>query len=363
MIILAYILVSLGHNVTTHKAQQQILIVDDTPDNIDILGSILRSEYDIKVALNGEKALNIVNSHSKPDMILLDVMMPGMDGYEVCRCLKNNPTTSQIPVIFITAKSDAEDEEKGFSLGAVDYITKPISPPIVKARVKTHLALYDQNRELALQVKAHTEELSHTRLEIIRRLGRAAEYKDNETGLHVIRMSHYSRLIAQAYGGNEEWIDLVFYAAPMHDIGKIGIPDQILLKNGKLTKEEWDIMKKHPEFGARIIGNDYSSLLKMSRIIAMTHHEKWDGSGYPNGLVGEEIPLEGRIVAIADVFDALTSERPYKQAWSFEDSVKHIDNESGGHFDPKLVSCFHQVLDEVKYIKDKYADETFNQET
>ena len=341
------------------KAPQQILIVDDTPDNIDILGGILRSEYDIKVALNGDKALAIANNEPRPDMILLDVMMPGMDGYEVCRRLKADPSTSQIPVIFITAKSDARDEALGLSLGAVDYITKPISPPIVQARVKTHLALYDQNRELARQIKEHTEELSHTRLEIIRRLGRAAEYKDNETGLHVIRMSHYSRLIAQAYGGNPEWVELVFYAAPMHDIGKIGIPDQILLKKGKLNEEEWAIMKKHPEFGARIIGNDYSSLLKMSRIIALTHHEKWDGSGYPDGMAGEEIPLEGRIVAVADVFDALTSERPYKHAWSVEKAMQYIDNESGRHFDPLLVQLFHEVLDDAIDIKEKYADESF----
>lgn len=339
--------------------QQQILIVDDTPDNIDLLGAVLRSDYDIKVALNGEKALSIANSHPKPDMILLDVMMPGMDGYEVCRRLKADPGTSKIPVIFITARSDAEDEEMGFSLGAVDYIIKPISPPTVLARVRTHLALYDQNRELSRQVKEHTEELSHTRLQIIRRLGRAAEYRDNETGLHVIRMSHYSRLIAEAYGGNEEWVELVFYAAPMHDIGKIGIPDHILLKKGKLNEQEWDVMKKHPEFGARIIGNDYSSLLKMSYSIAMTHHEKWDGSGYPKGLSGEDIPLEGRIVAIADVFDALTSERPYKNAWSVEKAVEYLDQESGRHFDPELVPLVHKVMDEMLEIKEKYADKPF----
>jgi putative two-component system response regulator len=218
--------------------KQLILVVDDTPDNIDVLGSILRSDYDVKAALNGEKALRIANTEPKPDMILLDIMMPGMDGFEVCRRLKADPATSQSPVIFITAKDEVADEERGFALGAVDYITKPISPPIVQARVDTHLALYDQNRELTRQVETRTEELQLTRLKIIQRLGRAAEYRDNETGFHVIRMSHYSRLIAQAYGGNESWIKTLFNAAPMHDVGKIGIPDHILLKPGKLDDEE-----------------------------------------------------------------------------------------------------------------------------
>ncbi len=341
-----------------NAARQLILIVDDTPDNIDVLAGILRSEYEIKVALNGEKAVKIANATPKPDMILLDVMMPGMDGYEVCRRLKTDPTTSDIPVIFITAKSEVADENYGLKLGAVDYITKPISPPIVQARVHTHLALYDQNRELAQKVKERTEELNNTRQEIIRRLGRAVEYKDNETGFHVIRMSHYSRLIAQAYGGNDTWVELVFNTAPMHDIGKIGIPDKVLLKPGKLDSDEWKLMKKHSGFGAEIIGKHPSFLLQMSYSIALTHHEKWDGSGYPHGLAGKAIPLEGRIVAIADVFDALTSDRPYKKAWSVEDAVKLINDTSGSHFDPSLVHLFREVMPEILEIKKQYAEET-----
>ena len=341
------------------NAKQSILVVDDTPENIDVLSGVLRAEFKVKAALNGERALKIAFAEPKPDMILLDIMMPVMDGYEVCRQLKENPATSKIPVIFITAKNQDEDEKKGLELGAVDYITKPINPSIVKARIHTHLALYDQNRELEHKVKQRTHELEDTRLQIIRRLGRAAEYKDNETGLHVIRMSHYSKLIAQAYGGNESWVELLFNAAPMHDIGKIGIPDKILLKPGKLDGDEWNMMKQHAEIGADIIGDHPSPLLQLSRVIAATHHEKWDGSGYPNGLAGEAISLEGRIVAIADVFDALTSERPYKKAWQVKDAVQLIDDNSGSHFDPSLVPLFHEVLPEILAIKEQYA-ETFH---
>jgi len=333
-----------------------ILVVDDVPDNIDVLNGLLNADFKVKAALNGERALKIANGKAKPDMILLDIMMPDMDGYEVCRRLKNNPETSTIPVIFVTAKNQSESEEKGLALGAVDYITKPINPAIVKARIRTHLALYDQNRELAQQVKERTQELDNTRLQIIQRLGRAAEYKDDQTGLHVIRMSHYAKLIAQAYSNNEEWVELVFNAAPMHDIGKIGIPDNILLKPGKLDGDEWKKMQTHAEIGAQIIGNNTAPLLKLSRIIAISHHEKWDGSGYPNGLAEEDIALEGRIIAIADVFDALTSVRPYKKAWTVTDAVQLIKDNSGSHFDPTLVPLFLDILPHVTEIKEKYSE-------
>nr|CRH05694.1 Putative Response regulator receiver modulated metal dependent phosphohydrolase [Candidatus Magnetococcus massalia] len=338
-----------------------ILIVDDTPENLDVLGGILRKTYKVKAALNGEKALRIASMDPKPDMILLDVMMPEMDGYEVCERLKGDPGTKDIPVIFVTAKTETEDERRGLELGAVDYITKPISPPIVEIRVKTQLALYNQQRELERMVQVRTKELLETRLEVIRRLGRAAEFKDNETGLHVIRMSHYSRLMADSMNISEAWTDLVFHASPMHDIGKIGIPDAVLLKPGKLDDDEWDIMRRHPEYGFEIIGEHSSELMQMSREIAINHHEKWDGTGYPNGLKGEEIPLSARIVAIADVFDALTSERPYKKAWSVEKAVAIIDEGAGTHFDPQLVPVFHEVLAEVLEIKEQYADDpSFN---
>ncbi|MEG3637828.1 HD domain-containing phosphohydrolase [Magnetococcus sp. PR-3] len=205
-------------------------------------------------------------------------------------------------------------------------------------------------------VKNRTKELLDTRLEIIRRLGRAAEFKDNETGMHVIRMSHYTRLMADSLNISDAWTDLVFNAAPMHDIGKIGIPDKVLLKPGKLDDEEWAIMRRHPEYGAAIIGEHDSELMNMSKEISLSHHEKWDGTGYPKGIKGEDISLAGRIVAIADVFDALTSERPYKKAWSVEKAVQIIDEGAGSHFDPSLTPVFHEVLPEVLEIKERYAD-------
>jgi putative two-component system response regulator len=334
-----------------------ILIVDDTPDNIDVLAATLRNDYDLKVATNGKKALQIAQSVPKPEMILLDVMMPEMDGYEVCRQLKANPITSDIPVLFVTAKANACDEEQGFALGAVDYITKPISPPRVKARVRTHIALYNQNRQLQEKVKERTQSLERNRLRIIHHLGRAVEYKDNETGAHVIRMSHYSRLLAEAYGGNSEWIDMLFNAAPMHDVGKIGISDAILLKPGKLTPDEWEIMKQHTLFGAKILGDcDDDPMLKMAEVIALTHHEKWDGTGYPYGLSGDKIPLEGRIVAIADVLDALLSKRPYKEAWPLTDAIRYMEENKGKHFDPQLITYLPQIIPEIEKIRAAYPD-------
>ncbi|MGO2510665.1 response regulator [Marinomonas polaris] len=333
-----------------------VLIVDDTPENIDVLVASLSDEYTIKVALNGMKALSIASLSPRPDLILLDVMMPEIDGYDVCERLKNNPVTANIPIIFVTAKHDIKDEEKGLSLGAVDYIIKPISPPIVRARVRTHLALYDQNRQLQKKVDERTKALQASQLRIIHHLGRAVEFKDNETGAHVIRMSHYARMIAQEYSGNEEWVNQIFQAAPMHDVGKIGISDAILLKPGKLTPEEWEKMKLHTVYGGEIFSEDDDPMLQIAKTIALTHHEKWDGSGYPNGLKGEEIPLEGRIVAIADVLDALMSKRPYKEPWTLDDSLTYIEENSGSHFDPNLVPILKNLRSQIVSIRQQYPD-------
>ena len=337
-----------------HK--QIILVVDDMPANIDILSAILQEEYTVKAATSGRKALEIVESSQPPDLILLDIMMQDMDGYEVCRRLKMNPLTRRIPVIFVTTKRAVEDEAAGFACGAVDYLSKPVSPPIVRARVRTQLALYDQNRVLEDKVRERTAELNDTRLEIVRRLGLAAEYKDNETGTHVIRMSRYSQFIAQEYGLSTGESELILHAAPMHDIGKIGIPDQVLLKPDKLDKNEWNIMRTHCYIGYKIIGHHPSELLKTAAIAAYTHHEKWDGSGYPRQLKQENIPLIGRIIAIADVFDALTSVRPYKKAWPVEEAVAEIQKNSGSHFDPSLVEAFSNRLPEILETKQQYAD-------
>jgi putative two-component system response regulator len=315
----------------------------------------LRDEYVVKAAINGEMALKIVQK-SQPDLILLDVMMPGIDGFEVCRQLKANYITRHIPVIFVTAMIGTDDEIKGLSLGAVDYITKPISPPIVRARVKTHLALADQNLELEHKVQERTKQLEETRLQIIQRLGRAAEYKDNETGLHVIRMSLYAYELAIAAGMSEADANLLKHAAPMHDIGKIGIPDEILKKKGRLNDEELIIMRTHSQIGAEIIGDDASDVLKLAKTVALTHHEKWDGTGYPNGLAGEQIPSVGRIVAIADVFDALTSERPYKKAWTVTEAFSYMNEQAGSHFDPYLMAIFLSISDKILEIQHHYAE-------
>ncbi|TMM47713.1 response regulator [Colwellia ponticola] len=325
------------------KSKQNILIVDDEPTNLRILNQILNDTYKLIFAKSGQEALRLVEKEL-PDLILLDVMMPQMTGYEVCQRLKEHPRYKMIPIIFVTALNDADDEAKGLNLGAVDYISKPISPAVVKARVKTHLSLVD------------VEELRRTRLQIIQRLGKASEYKDNETGMHVMRMSHYSRVIALAYGFSKAEADNLFNAAPMHDIGKIGIPDSIMLKPGKLTDEEFLIMKTHPEIGAEILGESDSDLIALAKLVSLTHHEKWDGSGYPNQLKGESIPIEGRIVALADVFDALTSVRPYKNAWTVDDAVSFIQQQKGLHFDPNLVDCFVQQLAQVLEIKERWKD-------
>ncbi|MBB1487389.1 HD-GYP domain-containing protein [Oceanospirillum sediminis] len=333
-----------------------VLIVDDTPMNISVLVGLLKPDYRTVVAKDGEQALNRVFNGTVPDLILLDIMMPGIDGYEVCRQLKADPRTKNIPVIFISAMSDIGDEEKGLELGAVDYITKPISPPIVKARIRTHLAAAMQKQSLMHEVMLRTQELDKSRKELIRRLGLAAEYKDNETGLHVQRMAEYTRLIALELGFSEEDADTLASAAPMHDIGKLGIPDQILCKPGRLTEDEFEVIKSHPAIGGRILDNPDSELLKVAREVALYHHEKWDGSGYPHGLKGDDIPLVARIAALADVFDALVSVRPYKKAWSVEDALNLFEEQKGKHFDPQIVEAFQRVLPAVLEVKERLAE-------
>lgn len=335
--------------------RQTVLVIDDTPEYIDILVGALKDEYNVKAAINGEMALKVAYA-SAPDIILLDILMPGIDGFEVCRRLKSDHATRHIPIIFITVKISIEDELKGLELGAVDYITKPISPPIVRARVKTHLALHDQNRELDRRVRLQTQQLHDTRMKVIQRLGRAAEYKDDDTGLHVIRMSKYAYILGMAVGMNDAEAEILMAAAAMHDIGKIGIPDHILRKPSKLDAEEFAIMQTHCEIGAKIIGDDDSELLQLAKVVALTHHEKWNGLGYPNKLADEQIPRVGRIVAIADVFDALTSNRPYKRAWVDDDAFDLLQSEAGRHFDPQLVPLFVEAKPQILEVKKTYAE-------
>ena len=321
----------------------RLLLVDDEPTNLQVLRHILQADYRLLFATDGERALQVAREQ-RPDLVLLDIMMPHMDGYAVCRALKADAATAAIPVIFITALNDSQDETAGFDVGGVDYLTKPVSPPVVRARVRTHLSL------------VRMDELRETRLQIVQRLGRAAEYKDNETGLHVIRMSHFSQLLALAAGCSPAWAEDLLNAAPMHDVGKIGIPDAVLRKPGPLDADEWATMRRHPEIGAEIIGEHPSGVLQLAREIALAHHEKWDGSGYPRGLAGEAIPLSARIVAIADVFDALTTRRPYKEPWPVQDALDHIAAQAGKHFDPALVALFAPLLPQLLEIRARWAE-------
>ena len=334
-----------------------VLIVDDAPESIDVLRGVLGADYRVKAAIHGSIALELVQA-APPDLILLDVMMPEMNGFEVCERLKADPASAQIPVIFVTTLADAGSEGRGLELGAVDYLTKPYVPTLVRSRVKSHIALYHRHVSLEHEVRARTRELSETRLEIIRRLGRAGEYRDIETGMHVLRMSHTARLLALRQGMSEAEGDLVLQAAPMHDVGKLGIPDRILLKPGKLTQEEWQIMKQHSVIGAEIVGDHPSELMQTARMVALRHHERWDGSGYPHGLHGEAIPRIARIVAVADVFDALLSARPYKQPWTVAATVELFKEQSGHHFEPASVSALLDILPECLAVRDQYRDET-----
>lgn len=341
--------------------EQKILIVDDNAENIEILAAILKSDYSIQIALSGEKALEIAFEKSTPDIILLDIMMPKMDGFEVCRRLKENSTTKNIPVIFVTAMGEMSNEKHGFELGAVDYITKPVSPPIVKARVKTHLAIYDQNRYLEEKVAEKTtllrkalDDLKDSSRETIYRLTQAADYRDEDTGDHIKRMSNYAVTVAEQMGINSTTLGWLLYSAPMHDVGKIGIPDKILLKPGKLTEEEWKIMKEHTNIGAKILKGSKAGYIRLGEVIALTHHEKWDGSGYPNGLKGRQIPLIGQIVAIADVFDALSTRRPYKEPFPLEKALQIIQEGSGSHFNPDVVTAFLASKEKILAIKDRF---------
>ncbi len=361
-----------------YSERQTILVVDDTPDNIALLSTLLKDRYKVRAANNGERALAIAAGQPRPDLILLDIMMPGMDGYEVCERLKINPHTADIPVIFLTAKVQVEDEEFGLRLGAVDYITKPISPPIVLARVETHLTLkrarqflQDRNAYLEAEVWRRSREVMAIQEVTIMAMASLAETRDNATGNHIRRTQHYVRALAQhlrhhprfAAALNDETIELLFKSAPLHDIGKVGIPDRILLKPGRLTPDEFEIMKTHAALGRDAIAaaerclDTPDSFLRFAREIAYSHQEKWDGSGYPEGLWGEQIPLSARLMAVADVYDALISRRIYKPALPHEQAVAMIREGRDQHFDPDIVDAFLECAEQFRTIAARFADD------
>ncbi|MEI8168059.1 MAG: HD domain-containing phosphohydrolase [Rhodoferax sp.] len=318
-----------------------LLIVDDEPANLALLRQILSPKYSLVFARSGREALAAALKH-RPALILLDIEMPDMDGYTACRLLKADPLTERIPVIFVTSLSDIGDETAGFEAGAVDYIIKPVSPAIVHARVRTHLSLVS------------AKQLADSYHDAIYMLGEASEFKDAETGTHIWRMAAYSSALAQAAGWEASACQQLALAAPMHDIGKLGIPDAILHKPGKLDADEWGVMKTHSRVGYKILSKSTSPLLQMAATIAHYHHEKWDGSGYPDGLIGEAIPEMARIVAVADVFDALSTVRPYKQIWPLDRVMETLQSSAGSHFEPRLIDHFVRILPQILAIKEAW---------
>ncbi|PID79535.1 two-component system response regulator [bacterium DOLZORAL124_64_63] len=338
--------------------EDTILIVDDEPANIKTLASTLGQHYRVLAATSGEQALDIIFERScELDLILLDVLMPGLTGYDVNARVRSYPETANIPIIFITARTDPDEEARGLDMGAVDYIGKPFHPVTVQARVKTQIELKKHKEYLDDMVAARTQELIQAREDIVLRLAKAAETRDNETGMHIIRLSKLCEMLARAIGMKRTMARTLATASLMHDVGKIGIPDNILLKPGRHTEEERAIMQTHTTLGGEILADGDNDLLIMAREIALTHHERWDGTGYPCGLKGEEIPLEGRITSVCDVFDALTSVRPYKEAWSVEKAAAFLRENSGSMFEPRLVDLFLANLDQVLDIISAYQDE------
>lgn len=318
-----------------------ILIVDDEPANLALLRQILSPEHALVFARNGTEALAAAAKH-RPALILLDIEMPDMDGYTTCRKLKLDPQTESIPVIFVTSLAETGDETAGFEAGAVDYLVKPVSPPVVRARVRTHLSLVS------------TKQLAQSYNDAIYMLGEASEFKDADTGTHIWRMAAYSSALAAASGWKKDACQQLELAAPMHDIGKLGIPDAILHKPGKLDAQEWVVMQTHATVGYKILSKSAAPLLQMAATIAHCHHEQWDGSGYPRGLVGEDIPEMARIVAIADVFDALTTKRPYKEVWPLDRVMETLHSSAGSHFEPRLVEHFTRILPQILDIRQEW---------
>ncbi|MDY0746185.1 two-component system response regulator [Paucibacter sp. R3-3] len=361
------------------RRRQTVLVVDDTPDNLALVAGLLKDHYRVRIANGGEKALRLASDPgNRPDLILLDIMMPGMAGTEVCARLKADPLTRDIPVIFLTAMSATEDEKAGLELGAVDFITKPVNPPIVLARVATHLKLKeaadflrDQNAFLEAEVARRTRELAAIQDVTILAMASLAETRDNETGNHIRRTQHYVKVLAEQLKTHPRFVDVLterfiatlFKSAPLHDIGKVGIPDGILLKPGRFEPHEFEIMKTHCRLGRDAVQQAEDRLglevefLTVAKEIAYSHQEKWDGSGYPEGLVGDAIPVSARLMAVADVYDALISRRVYKAGMTHAQAAQVIDEGRGEHFDPDVVDAFLAVAEQFRAISLRYADD------
>jgi len=354
----------LTHNINTDIKLASIMVVDDEEANVRLIEKILlRKGYKNIICTQDSSQVKPLFEKYYCDLIILDLNMPVLDGYAVMAQLRQYSEACSPAILVLSAQDIQSFRQRALDSGARDYVTKPFDMNELLSRVRNLIEvkmaqkyMRYQNEILEQKVLERTQAINETRLQVVRHLGRAAEYRDNETGLHIIRMSKIAALLAKEAGIKNYECDLLLNASPMHDIGKIGIPDNILLKPGKLDTDEWRIMQTHAKIGADILSGDDSDLMKMAHIIALTHHEKYNGKGYPNQLQGEEIPTVGRITAIADVFDALTSERPYKKAWSIETAIELIEQESCQHFDPELVRLFIKILPEIILIKKKYSE-------
>jgi len=354
------------NDIARRVKESTILVVDDKPANVMLLEQLLEEEgYDNVLSTTDPRDVVELYQNRSIDMILLDIRMPFMDGIEVMKALKDViGDDDYLPILVLTAQTDMETRQNALAAGARDFLTKPFQPWEVFQRIHNLLEtriFYNNQRVradvLEVEVQKRTKEIQRTQREVVRRLGRAGEYRDNETGAHVVRMSKSCKLLALSAGLGEQYADLILQASPMHDVGKIGIPDNILLKPGRLTDDERVVMNTHVEIGVDIIGDFESDVLEMARSIAASHHEKWDGSGYPQGTGGEDIPIEGRIAAICDVFDALTSERPYKKAWSLEDAISFLSENAGSHFDPNLTKLFIEIIPQITSLRLEHPDE------
>lgn len=349
--------------MNTHD-DSQILIVDDEPANLKLLDKLLSGQgYSRLTCIDDAREVLPSYVRLRPELILLDLKMPHLDGYQVMEQLRALDDPLLPPILILTAEHGHGFLLKALTMGARDYLSKPFDRTELLMRVRNlldarraHRITHGQKVVLEEMVRARTEEVTATRLQIIQRLSRAAEYRDNETGLHILRMGHTTALLAERLGWEPADVELILHASPMHDIGKIGIPDAILLKPGKLNDEEWQVMKQHTVIGAELLAGDDFPLLSLAREIALNHHEKWDGGGYPSGLVGKDIPQSARIAAVADVFDALTSARPYKPAWSVEQAVSLMREQSGQHFDPEIVDVFLSSLEDIQHIRERYNE-------
>ena len=335
-----------------------ILAVDDAEDLLALIGKALASEYRVKLAGDGGDALTLVAEAPQPDLILLDVDMPGASGYEICQLLKEDPATAHIPVIFLTGKVEPAEQLEGLDVGAVDYLTKPINGRLLMARVRIHLALSRRQAELERQVRERTAQLEDARSQLIRRLARAMEFHESAAaGNKVLRVSQYAKLLAQAAGMKPEVAELLQKAAPLYDIGKMGVPSEILRKPGKLSVPDLERVRRHPELGAEIIGEHKDPVLALARLLALNHHERWDGTGYPKQLKGNDIAWPGRVMALVDAFEAMTTTQFYRQKpYTLDEAAKLIRAEFGKQFDPSLADAFEKALPEMSKVREKFSD-------